>query len=85
MKPIVKVLIVVAVVLSLMYLLKTRSSGYADLGFLSQEFETVPPSQPFIVSNVPLVVSAPHVMTTSQPLSVPVQVPVQVGKAPMAM
>ncbi|KAL4854661.1 hypothetical protein ACK3TF_004593 [Chlorella vulgaris] len=63
MKPVVKVLIVVAVVLIVVTILK-RLGGDGYTGFMQQEYETVPPStQPFIVSNVPLIVSAPQVVS----------------------
>lgn len=58
MKPAVKVLIVVAVVLIAVHLIKRSVYGNDSfIPFLRQEFETVPPSAPFIVTPVPLVVN----------------------------
>ena len=64
MKPVMKVLIVVAVVIVMVMILKQMSGGegYQRQSFLDQEFETVP-AQQFVVSNAPLIVSGPTLST----------------------
>jgi hypothetical protein len=64
MKPAVKVLLAVVSVLAALYLLKMLSSrsGFLPSG---QDYEMVPSSQPFVVSNVPLVVSAPKIISAT--------------------
>ena len=62
MKPAVKVLLAIIAVLAALDLFKMLSSrsGFLPSG---QDYETVGPSQPFVVSNVPLVVSAPKIIS----------------------
>jgi len=64
MKPAVKVLLVVVIVLAALYLLKKLGgrSGFLPSG---QDYDMVPSSQPFVVSNVPLIVSAPKVISAT--------------------
>jgi hypothetical protein len=71
MTPVAKVLLVVLIVLVVVYLLKNLG-GDRYTAFLDQTFETVP-AKPFVVSNVPLVVSAPRVTVSGAPAGMDVE------------
>lgn len=75
MKPVYKVLIVVAIVLISVQILKNWQQKAQFIPWIHQEFETVPPQPPFTVTPSPLVVNAD---LTARPVTVATAAPMVV-------
>jgi hypothetical protein len=88
MRPYVKVLIVVAVVLVVVHVLKAYTHGTSGtdtfVDFPPMEFQTVPPQPHFVVTPVPLVVSG-DVTTPPVPMTPPPVLAQRVSTPPTLM